>query len=1579
MGNKTAYVSDLGDHNYGGVTRGGACFQLYARHFRGGKPLLGYTVSAGDSSQRRLVAVWDPARRAYYVYFSNVNGTGATATLDLSALDVQPGAPVSVARVDANNTGQITDYLSVDGTKKVTFNAPNNAALLVWIPQNTSAGTVLLKRPTNDTYLVVGETGTNHSAEPTMKVSLHHATASERRIGFLQFDLSSLAAGNRYLLKLPGHNIGASPTAREILHVYGAGSGTWSETNLTWAAAPGAGRYYTSTDSMAPATGLGSMVDIEDNYKGVTSGTGTGLGLCGKFLGPVSFYSSSWATNYVDVTDYVNSLIASNQTHATFVIARIVRYDVNQFSNSTYYTQGVYDCDGRIVELGTKENSNTALQSGLLVWASAPLYWSGAGTWYADASHANWGSSSGGPYTMTAWGDGYGHAAVFEGAAGVVTLNGTTYADSLTFNTSGYTVTATTNALFLGGGPNKTVTVTNGAGATIGAVVAGTANLAKAGAGTLSLTGGGFWTGATTVGAGTLQLAKPSGSGAASWSTPTITIANGGTLQLGSSDNFGNATATTSPAVTINAGGTVSNNGGAGNWFNTLWNLTLSGGTLYAQGGNASWGAYALGGTVTVNTAASTISGDGTANAWIDLNSAGTTFNVAEVTGNASADLTISAPIKGGSSGWNAGSLIKTGLGTLALSAANTYSGGTTVNGGTFLVNGSTASGSAVTVGASGTLGGNGTINGPVSVTAGGILSPGNNGFGTLTLANNSATALTLDRATVQCDLANVAGASDRVAISGGAGALVLNGANTITLYTPLGTAPAGTYTLMTYAAQTGSGTLALDQVYTNATLTVGTTSVTLTVTGSGTVGTLINRVWKGGLNANAWDTTTTNWLANGNAATYFDPSPVTFDDTGFASPGINIVSAVSPASVTVNSSIKAYSIGGAAIGGTGGLTKSGTATLTLSGSNTYSDGTTIAVGTLILSGGDNRLPANKLNFSGTSTLNISGGSQTLTNLTVADSVIGAVTGAGGSLRINGGDFRIGGTVGYAGQTLDMSSLGTFVYNGPNYTFDVGGEQAASGSSWEWGVLWLAATNTITAQTFGIQTVSDNRSATGNWNKGTNYLGRVNIINADTIRVGTIASGRSTPTGWLGFSTTTTGILTIGGTVGGTNRADITVGEINSSSQYPGATGIIDLTNNVTGTSTLTALVDQLLLGQHQGYNARAASGTFIMGGGILDANTIMIGQATSSATGAGSAEGCFSLNGGTVLVKTLTLGDQQTGSGNTVVGQMTMNGGNLAAQTLQSGAGTATQIFNWKSGTISNYDADTDLAIDIPTLTLDAGGTHTFNISAGRTATVSAVLTETNGAATLTKTGDGTVTLTGGNIYTGGTAVGNGTLLVNGSLDVGAVTLAANARLGGTGAINGAVTVNSGGTLAPGGSIGTLTINNNLTLAGNLLIEVNKSASTSNDLVVVSGTLTNAGAGTVTVTNIGAIALVAGDRFVLFNKALFNGQALTITSGGGVVWTNKLALDGSIAVVSAAAPAVPATNLAIVAAGPASFSVSGRGGASQAYGLYASTNVVVPMTNWWLIGTTNSDGSGSIQFLDTHATNPQRFYRFGQ
>ncbi len=81
--------------------------------------------------------------------------------------------------------------------------------------------------------------------------------------------------------------------------------------------------------------------------------------------------------------------------------------------------------------------------------------------------------------------------------------------------------------------------------------------------------------------------------------------------------------------------------------------------------------------------------------------------------------------------------LIKTGIGTLTLSGANTYTGATTVSNGTLVVDAAGSLGSgAITVMTNATLAGTGTIGGATTIQAGGTLAIGTPSVGTLYLYN---------------------------------------------------------------------------------------------------------------------------------------------------------------------------------------------------------------------------------------------------------------------------------------------------------------------------------------------------------------------------------------------------------------------------------------------------------------------------------------------------------------------------------------------------------------------------------------------------------------------------------------------------------------------------------------------------------------------------------------------------------------------------------------------------------------------------------------------------------------------------
>lgn len=267
------------------------------------------------------------------------------------------------------------------------------------------------------------------------------------------------------------------------------------------------------------------------------------------------------------------------------------------------------------------------------------------------------------------------------------------------------------------------------------------------------------------------------------------------------------------------------------------------------------------------------------------------------------------------------------------------------------------------------------------------------------------------------------------------------------------------------------------------------------------------------------------------------------------------------------------------------------------------------------------------------------------------------------------------------------------------------------------------------------------------------------------------------------------------------------------------------------------------------------------------------------------------------------------------------LNGGTLTVPKIIASSGNGTGTFNFNGGTLQPAGDSSTFMQGLTTANVMPAGvkidTAGHNITIGQ-----ALLAGNFGSGGLTKSGDGTLTLTAANTFIGNTTVTAGTLalgsggsiadsaniaLANGAvLDVSAVggnfTLGVAQTLSGNGGVNGMIVNN--GTIAPGNSgstMGTLTLSNAPALNGVTRLKVNRNdGAPLNDQIQLPSAGVNYG-GTLTVMNVGA-PLQAGDTFHLFSAPSYGGNFATTnlpTLGSGLAWSNSLAINGSISVVS--------------------------------------------------------------------------------
>jgi autotransporter-associated beta strand protein len=282
-------------------------------------------------------------------------------------------------------------------------------------------------------------------------------------------------------------------------------------------------------------------------------------------------------------------------------------------------------------------------------------------TWTGTGSGGTWQNGQSGNFGTT-YNNANDSTVTFAGTAENVALSGTVQAGSLIFTSGGYELNS--GSLTVGQGAITTDTGTT----TINSVLEGTAGLIKSGTGALLLTGANTVAGAVSITGGTLQIGSDGALGNAA-----NDVANNGTLKTTSNTSLGSGRDITgSGSLDIGGGTTLTVNGA----FNQTATTLANSGTLDLQGATRSVG------NLTVN-AAGTVNGSGA------ISATGLTTGLTSGTASINPGIVFSAGDKalnvasGGtldlngalSNGAGTGRIVKTGAGTLILSADNNMGG----------------------------------------------------------------------------------------------------------------------------------------------------------------------------------------------------------------------------------------------------------------------------------------------------------------------------------------------------------------------------------------------------------------------------------------------------------------------------------------------------------------------------------------------------------------------------------------------------------------------------------------------------------------------------------------------------------------------------------------------------------------------------------------------------------------------------------------------------------------------------------------------------------------------------------------
>jgi len=225
-------------HNYdvSGIQRTGEVVRLFAKGFKDERPLYNTKIAVEDGNMDAMTS-FDKQTGNYYMWLVQRGQYNDHLSIDLSALNVTTGSPVTAETVSPNEYGEVTSVLPLTANKNVSITLPKQAVILLTIPSENLTRSTL--SPAANTTVFGGKLADkNYGNSKELAVALNAAEPEKNAVSYIRFNLEgkNLSNAKRILLKVNGYNATDDSVFR--FHVYGMPAGEWNQQTINWNNAP---------------------------------------------------------------------------------------------------------------------------------------------------------------------------------------------------------------------------------------------------------------------------------------------------------------------------------------------------------------------------------------------------------------------------------------------------------------------------------------------------------------------------------------------------------------------------------------------------------------------------------------------------------------------------------------------------------------------------------------------------------------------------------------------------------------------------------------------------------------------------------------------------------------------------------------------------------------------------------------------------------------------------------------------------------------------------------------------------------------------------------------------------------------------------------------------------------------------------------------------------------------------------------------------------------------------------------------------------------------------------------------------